>query len=107
MAAAAAATAAAATEIAAGNARGAHVELAGPFNRHHAPRDQTTGVLTTMARENYAEIENAALLDKEKLWPFIALEAKEKALRMWAKTTGYGEQMSGAAIGNRPKSVVR
>ncbi|MDE2021087.1 MAG: hypothetical protein KGJ13_12185 [Patescibacteria group bacterium] len=65
------------------------------------------GTLTTMAREFYAEIENANLLDKEALWPFIGLDAKEKALRQWAKTTGHRQQMAGAKIGDRPKSVVR
>lgn len=65
------------------------------------------GTLTTMARENYAEVEDATKLDKESLWPFISLDAKEKALRQWARTTGYRQQMAGAAIGDRPKSVVR
>jgi hypothetical protein len=65
------------------------------------------GTLSTMAREFYAEVENANLLDKEALWPFISLDAKEKALRAWAKNVGYRQQMAGAAIGDRPKSVVR
>ena len=65
------------------------------------------GTLTTMARENYAEIVDEAQLDKIALWPFISLDAKEKALRQWAKTTGHSKQMSGAAIGSRSKSVVR
>ena len=65
------------------------------------------GTLSTMAREFYAEVEDANKLDKEALWPFISLDAKEKALRAWAKTTGHRQQMAGAAIGDRPKSVVR
>ena len=65
------------------------------------------GTLTTMARENYAEIVDEAQLDKIALWPFISLDAKEKALRQWAKTTGHSKQMSGAAIGSRSKSVVK
>lgn len=65
------------------------------------------GTLSTMAQESYAEVEDDTKLDKEKLWPFIKLEAKEQALRAWAKTTGHGQQMTGAAIGKRPKSVVR
>jgi hypothetical protein len=65
------------------------------------------GTLSTMATEPYAEIENETLLDREKLWPFISLDAKEKALRAWAKTGGYNQQMAGAKIGRRPKSVVR
>ena len=34
-------------------------------------------------------VENQALLDKEKLWAFIPLAAKEQAFRAWAKNTGY------------------
>ena len=65
------------------------------------------GTLTTMAREFYAEIEDANALDISALWPFISLDAKEKALRQWAKNTGHRQQMRGARIGDRPKSVVR
>lgn len=65
------------------------------------------GTLSTMATEPYAEVENDLLLDKEKLWPFIKLEAKEAALRSWARTTSHNQQMLGAKIGKRPKSVVR
>lgn len=65
------------------------------------------GTLTTMAREFYAEVVDATKLDKGALWPFISLDAKEKALRQWAKTSGHRQQMAGAAIGDRPKSVVR
>ena len=64
------------------------------------------GTLTTMARENYAEIIDESKLDKVSLWPFISLDAKEKALRQWAKTSGFNRQMDGAAIGSRPRSVV-
>lgn len=70
-------------------------------------RDAETGTLSTMATEAFAEITDADLLDKNKLWPFIKLEAKEQALRAWAKTTGHTQQMPGASIGKRPKSVVR
>ena len=94
-------------EIADSAAQSAHVDsLARPADIMRN-RDQTTGVLTTMQREFYAEVENAMLLDKETLWPFIALDAKEKALRAWAKTTGHSQQMTGAVIGSRPKSSVR
>lgn len=65
------------------------------------------GTLSTVARENYAEIVDASKLDVAKLWPFISLDAKEKALKAWARNTGFGQQMDGAAIGSRPKSVVR
>ncbi len=65
------------------------------------------GPLVTMQRVGYAEIEDESKLDKDKLWPFIALDAKEKALRAWAKTTGHGQQMAGAKVGHRNKSAVR
>lgn len=65
------------------------------------------GTLGTMGREAYAEIVDAAKLDMAVLWPFISLDAKEKALRAWAKTTGHTTQMPGAAIGHRNKSRVR
>jgi len=65
------------------------------------------GTLSTMAREGYAEIEDDTKLDMAKLWPFISLDAKEKALRQWAKSTGHRTMMEGAAIGFRNKSVVR
>lgn len=65
------------------------------------------GTLSTMATEPYAEVVDADKLDKDKLWPFIKLETKEQALRAWAKNTGHTQQMDGAKIGKRPKSVVR
>jgi hypothetical protein len=65
------------------------------------------GTLSTMAREGYAEIEDDTKLDMAKLWPFISLDAKEKALRQWAKSVGYRQEMAGAVVGFRNKSVVR
>lgn len=65
------------------------------------------GPTVTMKREGYAELVDAAQLDKETLWPFISEDAKEKALRAWAKTTGYRQPMTGAAVGFRDKTVVR
>lgn len=64
------------------------------------------GTLSTMATEKFAEIVDESKLDKEKLWPFIKLEAKEAALRAYAANTGYTAQMAGASIGKRPKSKV-
>lgn len=87
-------------------AEGAHVAtLAKPADMVRTRVDQ--GPTVTMATEAYAAIEDEALLDRDALWPFIALEAKEKALRAWAKTTGHNVKMAGAAIGRRPKTVVR
>lgn len=66
-----------------------------------------SGPTVTMAQEPYAEVEDYDLLDKVKLWPFISQDAKDKAVRAWAKTTGHREQMTGAKIGKRAKSQVR
>jgi hypothetical protein len=65
------------------------------------------GTLSTMATEPYALVTDDKLLDKEKLWPFIPLAAKEQALRAFAKNTGYTVKMEGASIGKKPKSQVR
>ena len=65
------------------------------------------GVLLTSKREAYAIITDAAKLDKEALWPFIGLDAKEKALRAWAKNNGHATPMPGAEVGFRNKGVVR
>jgi hypothetical protein len=65
------------------------------------------GGMATMAQETYAEVVDAGALDKDKLWPFISVSEKEKALRQWARTTDHREQMAGASIGRRPKTVIR
>ncbi len=93
-------------QLAAEAAQGAHVDtLSKPADLVRTRTEQ--GPLVTMAQEAYAEIEDDSLLDKETLWPFIALEAKEKALRAWARTTGHMKGMDGASIGKRSRSVVR
>lgn len=101
-----AAGAKAAAEVAAAGAERAYVDtLAKPAD---IMRNRSAdGTLSTMATESFAEIEDDTLLDRDKLWPFISLDAKEKALRAWAKTTGHGQPMTGARIGKRQKSVVR
>lgn len=65
------------------------------------------GTLSTMAQETFSEIEDQSKLDMAKLWPYIAFDAKQKALNAWAKSTGHNEQMAGAKIGRRPKSRVK
>ena len=65
------------------------------------------GPTVTMATEPYALVEDFELLDKAALWPFIKQDAIEQALRAWARTTGHNQQMAGAKIGRRPKTVVR
>jgi hypothetical protein len=93
-------------EIATARAEDAHIAtLAKPADLMRMRGDD--GTLSTMATEPYAEIEDDSKLDMAKLWPFVALDAKEKALRAWARTTGYSQPMAGAKIGKRPKSVVR
>ena len=101
-----AAVAVADVSVAAQKAEQAHIDtLAKPADmvRHRV----NEGPTVTMKRESYAALEDQTKLDKEKLWPFISLAEKEKALRAWAKNTGYTEQMAGARIGSREVSVVR
>ena len=101
-----ASAAAAAAAVAANKAEAAQVDtLRKPADVMRSRGDD--GTLSTMATEPYAEIEDESKLDKNALWPFINLDAKEKALRSWAKTNGYTRQMDGAKIGKRQKSVVR
>lgn len=65
------------------------------------------GTLTTVAQEKYAVMTDRSLLNKDLLWPFIPAAEIEKALRAWAKTVDFNQQMPGAEIGRRNKSVVR
>lgn len=70
-------------------------------------RERHSGAMNTMKREGFAEITDAMLLDAPLLWPFVPLDAKEKALKAWAKATQHSQPMKGAAIGFRNKTVVR
>lgn len=65
------------------------------------------GTLSTMATEPYALLADRNRLDYVKLAPFFTVAAIEQAVRGWAKNTGYTQQMDGASIGRKPKSVVR
>lgn len=65
------------------------------------------GTLSTMQTEPYALMTDRTKLDYTKLAPFFTVAEVEKALRGWAKNTGYTVQMEGAEIGRRAKSVVR
>lgn len=103
----AASSAAVEVAVAEGKAEEAHIAtLAKPADIMRS-RDQNTGTMSTVRREAYAEVEDQAKLDKEALWAFVPFEAKEKALKAWAKSTGHNQQMDGARIGFRNKSVVR
>ena len=65
------------------------------------------GTLSTMQTEPYALLIDRTKLDFAKLAPFFTVAEVEKAVRGWAKNTGYTVQMDGAEIGRRAKSVVR
>ena len=65
------------------------------------------GVTLTTAKENYAIMVDRNLLDMEKLRPFFTDAEVEKALRQWAKNTGYRIKMAGAEIGAGNKGVTR
>lgn len=65
------------------------------------------GTLSTMGTEKYAEITDRTLLDLAKLGPYIPLDGLQKALNAWAKATDYREEMPGAAVGRRNKSLVK
>lgn len=93
-------------EIAADRAQQAHIEnLAKPADLVRTRTE--SGAMMTMAREGYAVITDESALDKSALWPFISEKEKEKALRSWAKNTGYNKPMDGAEIGFRNKTVIR
>jgi chemotaxis protein histidine kinase CheA len=102
----AAAVAIADATVAASRAEEAHVAaLAKPADMVRTRVEQ--GPLVTMAEEGYATVENFSMLDGAKLWPFVPTAAKEQALRSWARNTGFAQQMLGASIGKRSKTVVR
>ena len=65
------------------------------------------GRMVTMRQVGYAEVVDAAKLDAVALWPFVNINAKEVALRAWAKANGHAKQMDGAEIGKRDEAVVR
>ncbi len=93
--------------VAAGRAEDAHIaSLAKPADIMRR-RDETTGTLSTVAQETYAELFDRTKLDFAKLAPYFRLDAVEVALRGWAKSTDYRQPMEGASIGRRNKSVVR
>jgi hypothetical protein len=65
------------------------------------------GVILTTAREPYAMLVDRALVDMEALRPYFTDFEIEKAIRGWAKATGFKVQMAGAEIGFRNKGVTR
>jgi hypothetical protein len=65
------------------------------------------GVTLTTKQEPYAILVDRYKLDMSKLLPFFTDAEIEKALRQWAKTTGFREKMEGAEIGFRNAGVTR
>jgi hypothetical protein len=70
-------------------------------------RAENGGVMLTSRDEGYAFVTNRNLLDLEKLRPFFTQFELEKALRGWAKSTGFEVTMEGAEIGFRQRGVTR
>ena len=70
-------------------------------------RAENGGVMLTSRDEGYAFVTNRNLLDLEKLRPFFTQFELEKALRGWAKSTGFEMTMEGAEIGFRQRGVTR
>lgn len=105
-AAAAAAVARAETQIMVEQATEAHIAtLAKAADMARTRGDE--GVLLTLAKENYAIVIERSKLDMAKLAPFFTDAEVEKALRAWAKTTGFNQPMDGAEIGRKNKGVTR
>lgn len=101
-----ASTAAAQAAVEASKAQDAHIAtLAKPADMARTRGDD--GVLLTLAKENYAYMTDRSKLDMAKLAPFFTDAEVEKALRAWAKTTGYNQPMDGAEIGRKNKGVTR
>ena len=65
------------------------------------------GVMLTSRQEGYAILVDRALIDIKALEPFFTTFEIEKALRAWAKTTGFKTQMDGAEVGFRHVGVTR
>lgn len=101
-----AAIASAEATIAAQQAQEAHIAtLAKPAEMARTRGDD--GVLLTLAKESYAIMVDRSKLDMAKLAPFLTDAEVEKALRGWAKNTGYAVPMDGAEIGRKNKGVTR
>ncbi len=65
------------------------------------------GVTLTVAQEPYAILTDRTKINMELLRPFFTEAELEKALRSWARTTGFRTKMDGAEIGHRNKGVTR
>ena len=102
----AASQAAAAAAVAAASAEEARIETMRKASEIARSRFEE-GRLVTMKRVPFVEIIDFEKLDAARLWPFVPPEAKERALKAWAKSTGYSRAMDGAVIEMRDETVVR
>lgn len=65
------------------------------------------GHMVTARQVPFVEITDEMALNPAVLWAFVKSDAKLAALRSWAKTTQYKQQMPGAVIEMRDEAVVR
>lgn len=65
------------------------------------------GNMATGKQVPFVQITDDTKLDMAKLWPHLPLDAKEKALKAWAKSTGHKIKMDGAIIEMRDKADYR
>jgi len=65
------------------------------------------GVTLTAAREGYAILIDRNKLDLNAILPYLTDSELEKALRGFAKATGYVKQLPGAEIGFKNRGVTR
>lgn len=65
------------------------------------------GVTLTTAQEPFVLLVDRNKVDMNMLRPFFTDAEIEKALRGWARTTGFRVKMDGAEIGHRNKGVTR
>ncbi|MDO8534110.1 MAG: hypothetical protein Q7S17_05135 [Xanthobacteraceae bacterium] len=65
------------------------------------------GAMNTMKQVPYVEMTDSMALDVVALWPFVKNDAKEAALKAWAKVVQYKKPMAGAIIEYRNETVVR
>jgi hypothetical protein len=75
--------------------------------RTRGQNEAGAGVLLTTRREDYAILVDRSLIDMNALRPYFTEAEIEKALRGWAKATGYRQPMPGAEVGSKNKGVTR
>ena len=63
--------------------------------------------MVTMRRVPFVLVEDYALVDLERLRPYLKPEHIEYAARMWAKATNYSEAMPGVIAEMRDATVIK